>query len=172
MAAVGSLLLAAIDSYRDDLIQWHEAEYGNLTENYSDAPLKVLESFYGHQQLQQECEKEMANVWSRMNISDGAALADIALSDTQWGYGVLTVATCPDKWDPFDLDKLFKLTQEGEKSFKIFSMTMYLYRLNVARLPCILSGETSIKILPWILEKLFHIMMQSFDKRDRIYVLQ
>lgn len=65
-------------------------------------------------------------------------------SGTQWGYRDSTEATCPDVRDLLDLDRLFKLTNEGEKSIKKFNTMMYIYRLKVAKLPGILSGETSI----------------------------
>lgn len=37
-------------------------------------------------------------------------------------------------------------------------------------MPCILSGETSIRILPKILKKVSQISTQSFDPRDRICI--
>lgn len=64
--------------------------------------------------------------------------------DPQWGYGDPAEVNCADIWDIFDLEKLFKLTKEGEKSRKKFSIVSYSYRLEAARLPCISSGETSI----------------------------
>lgn len=64
--------------------------------NYLDATSKAIASFYGHQKLQQEYEKKMADVWAGMDVLNQAALAGIDLSNSQREYCVPTVTTCPD----------------------------------------------------------------------------
>lgn len=58
----------AIEYYRDDLICYYEAEHENHTKNYSDVNLKIIALFYGHQKLQQEYKKEIAELWDGMDI--------------------------------------------------------------------------------------------------------
>lgn len=135
MTAISPPLLSAIDYYRVNFIHWYEAEQGYYTRNWSDATLKVIASFNGHQKLQKQYEKEMEDVRDGMEISDEAALAESSLSDSQSLYSVPNVATCPDIWDPFDLGKLLKLTELGVNSIKKVNNTRYLYHLKVARLP-------------------------------------
>lgn len=92
------------------------------------------------------------------------------ISDTEYGYGEPTEAACLDVWDLLDLDNFLKLTKEGEKNIRKFNNTNYTYGPELARLPCILLGEASRRILPKILEKQFQILTQLFNRSDRICI--
>lgn len=104
----------------------------------------------------------MIIIWGVLYDPDVESLndmADINLDDSQWGYGEPAGTTCPDIWDLFDLDKLLKLTKEGERNLAKFNTVGYSYRLEVARLPCILHGETLIRILPRSWKKYFKYLL-------------
>lgn len=65
--------------------------------------------------------------------------------------------------------KLFTLKKLGQKDFQKLS-TRHDYSLQVESLPCILSPETSIRVLPKFLEIVFNICMGNFSANDRVQI--
>lgn len=121
MASTFEHLPRATDYFPDRLINWYEVEYGNHIQEYFDLNLKIIASFYGDQKLQQECNTKIADLWGVLKTIDEHGQDDLGgldLSDTQCGYGAPAGLTCLDIWDLLDLDKLIKLTKEGEKAIK------------------------------------------------------
>lgn len=111
----------------------------------------------------------MASIWSVLHGSEVESLdemGDTNLDDSLWGYGEPPEAGSLNIWELMDLEQLFKLTKKGEKNLENFNTVRCSNRLEVARLPCTLFGETSIRILPKILEKVLQVLTDSFDQRD------
>lgn len=90
----------------------------------------------------------MTAIFGGVSNAEDAELDGYGLFKSQWGYGDPAKASCPDIWDLLDINKLLKLTNEGEKNIEKFHSMRYTYRLGVARLPCILLRKIFIGISP------------------------
>ena len=68
---------------------------------------------------------------------------------------------CLDAWENINLDNLFKLTKLGERHLKKFNSFEMRYEVEVAPLPCILTAEKSMQIMPKILKKFWKYARRS-----------
>ena len=75
---------------------------------------------------------------------------------------------CADAWKNVNLDNLFKLTKLGERPIKKFNSVEIRYEVEVARLPCILTPDKSMLMMPVILRKILEICTEEFNPDDRI----
>ena len=59
-----------------------------------------------------------------------------------------------DLWDIINFSKLFKLKPVNTQVSKKFNVTRSVWDVEIARLPCVFSNETSLRILPKIFEEI------------------